>query len=271
MPLSDVSPVHDALLIVDMQNDFVRPDGALAVPAAPEVIPVINEICRRRSFRAVVLTKDWHPPDHCSFRRSNNNNNNKDNNNDNNNNNGGPWPPHCVRGTPGAELHADLQTAAATHIIHKGVSAAAESYSAFADECGTTTGLAALLRGLSVRRVWICGVAYEYCVYFTARDAVRAGFEVVVLQDATRAVDTTVVPARMLELQREGVVHVNSGVLAEACPSACACEDCCCNNDDQNGNINDAPCKCTLNTDMMCKTAMTTATTAATVRTSLPS
>ncbi|ESL05480.1 Nicotinamidase [Trypanosoma rangeli SC58] len=159
MPRINVSPIHDALLVVDMQNDFVCPDGALSVPAAMEVIPVINHISHTYDFRAVVATKDWHPPNHCSFRSPEGP--------------GGLWPPHCVQQTYGAELHPRLQLRRVDHIVHKGSDVDAESYSGFADEHGKSSDLATLLRDMGVRRVFICGVALDYCVYYTALDALK--------------------------------------------------------------------------------------------------
>ncbi|RNF23134.1 alpha/beta-hydrolase [Trypanosoma conorhini] len=195
-PLITVSPRHDALVVVDMQNDFVRPDGPLSVPGAAEVVPVINRLCRAYRFRAVVVTKDWHPPGHCSFRRPAGP--------------GGPWPPHCVQATAGAALHPRLRLGNVDHVVHKGSDADAECYSGFSDEHGKATGLAALLREMDVRRVFICGVAFDYCVYYTALDALKENFEVVVLQDATRAVFPHNVAERSLNLQRAGVTLSSS-------------------------------------------------------------
>lgn len=191
-----VSPLHDALLVVDMQNDFVRPDGALSVSGAAEVIPVVNRLCGAHAFRAVVATKDWHPPDHSSFRAA-----------------GGRWPAHCVQGTMGAALHPLLRLGGGCHVVQKGTDAAAECYSGFGDEKGRPTGLGALLRKMGVRRVFVCGVAFDYCVYYTALGALKERFEVVVLEDATRPVCARNVPERRCRLQREGAVVADSGSL----------------------------------------------------------
>lgn len=177
----------DALLIVDIQNDFL-PGGALAVPLGDEVIPVINRIALR--FECVVLTQDWHSPAHVSFAASHP---------------GrlpfstielpyGPqvlWPDHCVQGTPGAAFAAQLTVPHAQAVIRKGHHAYTDSYSAFLEaDRRTRTGLAGLLRECGVTTVYLCGLALDFCVAWSALDARAAGFEVVVIEDACRAIDT---------------------------------------------------------------------------------
>lgn len=174
----------DALLIVDMQNDFL-PGGALAVPHGDALLPAINQLAHM-PFDAVIASKDWHPAQHCSFSEQ-----------------GGPWPTHCVAGTHGAALHAELTITPISHIIHKGMKSGAECYSAFADEYNTSTGLTGLLTGLGIRRVILCGVALDYCVSATALDSVKAGFETVLLRDFSRAIND---PTPLLStLSKEGV------------------------------------------------------------------
>jgi len=160
----------DALLIVDVQRDFL-PGGALAVPHGDEVVPVLAELAGIFSAASlpVVASRDWHPPDHCSFAEQ-----------------GGPWPPHCVAGTPGAELDAALSLPAATRIVDKAVATDTDAYSAFEG-----TDLADWLRQQGVRRVFVGGLATEYCVLNTAADALRNGYQVVLLEDAIRAIDDT--------------------------------------------------------------------------------
>lgn len=158
----------DALLVVDVQNDFL-PGGALGVRQGDEVIPPINRLSDR--WRAVglpvLLSRDWHPPDHCSFAAQ-----------------AGPWPAHCVAGTPGACFAAALHIPDAAKIVSKATRQSEEAYSAFQG-----TGLADELRKSAIRRLFIGGLATDYCVRATAADACAIGFEVAVLTDAVRAVD----------------------------------------------------------------------------------
>ena len=184
---ADIIPgERDLLLVVDVQNDFC-PGGALGVPEGDVVVPVINRI--QPGFAHVVLTQDWHPPGHQSFASTHP---------------GhapfetveaayGPqtlWPDHCVQGTPGAAFHPDLETTKAEMIVRKGTRAEIDSYSAFYENDHTTaTGLAGYLRERGVTRVFICGLATDYCVHFSALDAARVGFEAMVIEDACRGID----------------------------------------------------------------------------------
>jgi nicotinamidase/pyrazinamidase len=156
-----------ALVIVDLQNDFC-PGGALPVPGGHDIVPVVNEVAARfqAAGRPVVATQDWHPPDHVSFQTR-----------------GGPWPVHCVQGSPGAELHPLLRREPITHVVRKAYRRDEEAYSGFQG-----TGLAELLRALGVEEVYVCGLAMDVCVNFTALDASRAGFRTAILEDATRPV-----------------------------------------------------------------------------------
>jgi nicotinamidase/pyrazinamidase len=159
---------HDALIAVDPQVDFF-PGGALAVADGDQILRPTNRVLRRFAERGlpIFVTRDWHPPDHCSFQA-----------------NGGPWPPHCVRGTAGAELHPDLELPAIVTLVQKATRPDWETYSDF-----DGTGLAEELAGRGVRRVFVVGLALDYCVRATCLDAARAGLEVVLLTDATRAVE----------------------------------------------------------------------------------
>ncbi|MDF7675026.1 nicotinamidase [Acetobacteraceae bacterium ESL0697] len=159
----------DALLIIDMQNDFL-PGGALPVPGGNELIPLINKQATL-GFTTVVASRDWHPENHCSFIGS-----------------GGKWPPHCVKETNGAAFAPSLLLPPGTHILSKGTYPECESYSAFKDENGTSTGLEGSLRSYSIRRVFLCGVALDYCVKASALDSVKAGFETHLLPDLTRSI-----------------------------------------------------------------------------------
>lgn len=158
----------DALLIVDVQNDFL-PGGQLAVPAGNEVIAPLRALARRFLDRGlpVFATRDWHPADHCSFRPQ-----------------GGPWPPHCVAGTRGAAFPATLALPPEAVVVSKAQTADAEAYSGF-----TGTDLAAQIEAHGVRRLVVGGLATDYCVAATVRDARAHGFDVVVVTDAVRAVD----------------------------------------------------------------------------------
>jgi nicotinamidase/pyrazinamidase len=154
----------EALIVVDVQNDFC-PGGALAVPDGDAVVAPVNRLLSEAAF--VVATRDWHPADHASFAEQ-----------------GGPWPVHCVCGTPGAELHPGIDRGQVDVILDKGQAQELEGYSAFEG-----TGLASMLRDRGVDTVDVAGLALDYCVRATALDAKRAGFDVVVHRGATRPVD----------------------------------------------------------------------------------
>lgn len=158
----------DALLVVDVQKDFLR-GGALAVPDGDAVIPPLNGAIRAFSEAGLPIfaTRDWHPPDHCSFVHR-----------------GGLWPLHCVAGTSGAEFPKSLRLPATTVVISKADDPASEAYSAFAG-----TDLAGRLSDRRVRRVFVGGLATDYCVLRTVLDARAVGLDVIVLDDAVRAVD----------------------------------------------------------------------------------
>jgi nicotinamidase/pyrazinamidase len=155
-----------ALLIVDFQNDFT-PGGALAVPHGDEIADRINALAASGDYDLVVATRDWHPPDHGSFAQH-----------------GGPWPVHCVAGTPGAQLHPALDAARVDVIVDKGQDPGTEGYSGFEG-----TGLARLLRERGVTQVTVVGLATDYCVKNTALDALREGFQVTVDSTAVRGVE----------------------------------------------------------------------------------
>jgi nicotinamidase/pyrazinamidase len=178
---------RDVLLVVDPQIDFC-PGGALAVPQGDTVVRLINDLARR--FRHVVLTQDWHPRDHQSFASMHP---------------GlqpfqtvtlsyGPqvlWPDHCVQDTKGAEFHPDLHVPHAALVLRKGFRPAIDSYSAFYENDRTTpTGLGGYLRERGFDRVFVAGLALDFCVRYSVEDARKLGFEVTVIEDACRAIDT---------------------------------------------------------------------------------
>jgi nicotinamidase/pyrazinamidase len=157
----------DALILVDIQNDFC-PGGSLAVSEGDRVVPAANEL--QKCFELVVATKDWHPPGHASFVSL--------------------WPPHCVQGTAGAEFHPALDASRVSHVFLKGTDPAVDSYSGFFDnEHKRSTGLGDYLRAQGVTGVTVCGLATDYCVKFTALDALRLGFRTRVVRDACRGVE----------------------------------------------------------------------------------
>jgi nicotinamidase/pyrazinamidase len=158
--------VARALVIVDFQNDFTE-GGALAVPDGDAIAGRVNELIAGGGFDLVVATRDWHPPDHASFKEQ-----------------GGPWPPHCVQGSPGAELHPSLPRERIDAIVDAGYEPGLDGYSGFEE-----TDLAALLRGRGVDEVTVVGLATDYCVRATAGDALREGFAVTVDRGGVRGID----------------------------------------------------------------------------------
>ena len=177
---------RDVLIVTDPQRDFC-PGGALAVPEGDEIMPLVNRLARH--FAHVVVTQDWHPPGHLSFASAHP---------------GrkpfetievdyGPqtlWPDHCVQGTAGAAFHSALDIPHAELVIRKGYHRLIDSYSAFRENDGKTpTGLIGYLRERGVERVTLCGLATDFCVYFSAIDARKAGFEAGVVLEASRAID----------------------------------------------------------------------------------
>jgi len=197
-----------ALLVIDVQNCFL-PGGSLAVKDGEQVVPVINRIAK--GFANVVLTQDWHTMGHVSFASAH------------------PgkkpfetvdlsygiqvlWPDHCVQGTDGAALSKDLAIPQAELIIRKGFHAEVDSYSAFTEADGhTTTGLAAYLEARQLKRLFIAGLATDFCVAWTALDARKAGFETYVVEDACRGIDTQGSLAKAWsEMDKAGVKRIQS-------------------------------------------------------------
>lgn len=176
----------DALLVIDVQNDFCT-GGALAVPDGEAVVPLINDLMSQ--FSTVIATQDWHPQAHSSFASSH----------------AGAepfstitmpygeqtlWPNHCIQGSKGAQFHPDLKLDPIQCVVRKGFRTEVDSYSAFYENDKTTsTGLSGLLRERDIKRVICVGLAFDYCVRFSAEDANSEGFETIVLQQACKAID----------------------------------------------------------------------------------
>lgn len=186
---TQINPQTDALVIIDIQNDFI-PGGALAVSGGDEIIPGVARFAKM--FDTIVLSQDWHPAGHSSFATSHDG--------------AAPfsktqmpygdqtlWPDHCVQGTPGAEFHADLVASGIVNrvnmIIRKGMNPDVDSYSAFFENDKiTSTGLAGYLRDKGIERVFFVGLAYDFCVAYSAIDARAQGFDSVIVKDLTRAI-----------------------------------------------------------------------------------
>jgi nicotinamidase/pyrazinamidase len=203
----------DALLVIDVQNDFC-PGGSLAISNGNEVVPIINRLVKQ--FRHVILTQDWHPTGHESFASSHA---------------GkcvydsfeapyGPqtlWPDHCVQGTKGAEFHKDLDVSKAELILRKGFRKNIDSYSAFLEnDHVTSTGLAGYLRERTFRRIFIVGLAYDFCVRFSAIDGKTAGFDSFIIEDACRAVNLeNSIAMTNQDFAQKGIQRITSPLLAD--------------------------------------------------------
>jgi nicotinamidase/pyrazinamidase len=183
--------LHAALLVVDAQVDFF-PGGALPVPEGDTILPSLNAYLRMfaRAGCLVIASRDWHPPETTHFEKH-----------------GGPWPVHCVQGTEGAEFHEGLQLPDDVRVVSKGMGAGEDGYSAFQARDDQGTMLAELLSAKDVERLYVCGLALDYCVKASAIDALRHGLDTVVLVDATRAVNVSVHDAEdaVEQLVRAGV------------------------------------------------------------------
>jgi len=208
---------QDILLVVDIQNDFC-PGGGLAVPRGDEVVPLINGLAAK--FAHVVLTQDWHPRGHLSFASSH------------------PgkkpyqtievaygtqvlWPDHCVQGTEGAALHKDLTIPQAELVLRKGYHRETDSYSAFFEnDRKTRTGLAGYLGERGFRRVFLTGLAFDFCVRYSAEDARREGFETIVIEDACRGIDVDGSMAATRELFKSKGIRCISANAIEAATGA---------------------------------------------------
>lgn len=179
----------DALLIVDVQRDFF-PEGALPVPKGDEIIPVINTwidvYCQKNL--PIFASRDWHPPNHCSFLSE-----------------GGSWPQHCIQNTPGAEFHPEIRLPLETTIIDKADVRDIESYSAFAGKSKNGSTLDEELKKRQIRRLWIVGLALDYCVMSSALDALRHGYDTHLILAGTRAITEATGKAAIEKLVNAGV------------------------------------------------------------------
>ncbi|HEY8683817.1 MAG TPA: bifunctional nicotinamidase/pyrazinamidase [Rhodanobacter sp.] len=214
--MSKILSSHAALIVVDVQPDFM-PGGALACHEGDAIVPGIDRLLRARAFRHVVATQDWHPRGHASFASSH------------------PgsaafaqiemygqpqtlWPEHCVQGTPGAELHPGIDWSALDVLIRKGGDPGVDSYSGFRENPDSTgqrppTGLAGWLRERAVDEVFVCGLARDVCVLWTAQDALELGFRASLLWDLSRPVTPDTDAATRATLQTLGIAIVQSDEL----------------------------------------------------------
>jgi nicotinamidase/pyrazinamidase len=201
-----------ALIIVDVQNDFC-PGGALAVPEGDKIIPVINKLSGK--FERVVATQDWHPTDHMSFAA----------------NHPGKkvydiieykgteqvlWPEHCVSGTTGAKFHPELNTVNVDLILRKGINPEIDSYSAFREnDKSTLTGLEGYLKTLEIKETYLCGLALDYCVFYSAMDAKELGFETYVIIDGTKGIDSPEgnIDKSLAIMKKKGIQIIQSDIL----------------------------------------------------------
>ncbi|RKY03546.1 MAG: bifunctional nicotinamidase/pyrazinamidase [Spirochaetes bacterium] len=177
---------NNAFVIVDVQNDFC-PGGKLAVSEGDKIVPIINDLSS--IFFKVIATQDWHPSNHVSFAKSHPGKNEfetielEDNVQI-------LWPEHCVQGTKGADFHPDLDLRPVDLIIRKGTNPNLDSYSAFFEnDHKTATGLGYYLKGFGIKKVFLCGLATDVCVFYSAMDSAYLGFETYVIEDASRGVD----------------------------------------------------------------------------------
>ncbi len=199
---------HDALLVIDMQNCF-SPGGSLAVKEGDQIVPLINQLAK--SFQNVVLTQDWHTADHISFASQHEGKK--------------PfeaiklgygtqvlWPDHCVQGTEGAAIVSGISIPQAQLVIRKGFHRNVDSYSAFLEaDRKTETGLAGYLKGRKIKRVFICGLATDYCVAWSALDARKLGFQAEVIEDASRGIDLNgSIAAAWKQMTKAGVKRIQS-------------------------------------------------------------
>jgi len=206
---------NDALIIVDMQYDFI-PGGSLPVEEGDLIISGINKVAKlfKKKSAQVVLTQDWHPKNHLSFASSHPG---KAPGDEFTSNDGaiGPvlWPDHCVQGTKGAEFHKDLKVDLADKVVKKGMNIKVDSYSGFQDnDKKSETGLREYLNSKKIKRIFVCGLALDYCCYYTAMDGFNFGYKVYFLVDLTRGVDLPEgnIKTALETMKKTGIKFVNN-------------------------------------------------------------
>lgn len=209
-----MSQTKSALLIIDVQNDFCK-NGSLEVPDANSIISLINKIRTNELFDCIILTQDWHPLKHSSF-ASNHPNVKPFQTIQLSFSNGKKydqvaWPNHCVQETSGAEFHSNLIIRESDLIVQKGTNINIDSYSGFFDnEKEHKTQLDDLLKERNIKRIYLCGLAFDYCVGYTALDAIDLGYETIVIEDACRGISSDSIEKMKQNLQNKGVFIVKS-------------------------------------------------------------
>ncbi|RCW55671.1 MULTISPECIES: bifunctional nicotinamidase/pyrazinamidase [Halanaerobium] len=192
-----------ALLAIDLQNDFYE-NGALAVPQASEINAKVNELLESDKYKLIVASQDWHPASHLSFAS----NHNQEPFTPYSDDQGlGPvlWPDHCIQQSEGARFNSEIKTVQFDYIMRKGKDREVDSYSAFQDNDGSDLGLAGLLKSLAVDEVDIVGLAFDYCVKYTAQDSIKNGFKTNIILAGTRAVNPDKVEKLKAELKAAGI------------------------------------------------------------------
>lgn len=179
---------NTSLIVIDMQNDFL-PGGSLAVPDGDAVIKPINNLIN--NYENIIFTQDWHPVDHCSFQG---------------------WPPHCIKGSYGAEICNALDTSKSQLIVRKGFRQNIDSYSAFYEENKTPTGLVGYLKEREITEVILCGLALDFCVGYSALDAVKSGFNTSVILSSCRGIDINGSLNYMLQKMQKNGVNLILGI-----------------------------------------------------------
>lgn len=192
-----------ALLAIDLQNDFYE-EGALAVPNASQINQKVNQLLESNDYKLIIASQDWHPQSHLSFAS---NHNQKAFSPYSNQQGLGPvlWPDHCVQQSAGAKFNSEIKTENFDYILRKGTDNQVDSYSAFQDNDGSDLGLAGLLGSLKVEEIDIVGLAFDYCVKFTALDSLKNGFRTNIIFNGTRAVEPSQTEKIKLDLIKNGI------------------------------------------------------------------
>ncbi len=197
----------NALLLIDIQNDFM-PGGSLPVENGDKIVPIANTL--QPQFDLVLATQDWHPKDHASF-ASNHKGQKEFEEIDLDGLAQTLWPDHCVQGTKGAEFHPDLDTQRIEAIFRKGTNSAIDSYSAFYDNAHKkSTGLSGYLKEKGITTLYVMGLAGDICVYYSVKDALQEGFNCVLIEDGSKALNQETFLKQKKELQEKGVDYVNA-------------------------------------------------------------